>query len=213
MGLEIKNIRIDKEQVLKFLGYGKKQPAPIILRKIDEEIERAKDLYESKVFLKEFQIDRNEDGEIIFGNIYSIKSSYVAEELKDINSIYLSLYTLGNQIQNRIDEHSKTNEMIRAMILDKIGVVALDNVQYQIKEEIAKKVAPLNISTELYPAQKDFHISNQKMVFDVFKEENDIISISKHYQFNPIKTVAVLFGIGKDLNQHSMCHRCENKCY
>ena len=75
-------------------------------------------------------------------------------------------------MDKKIEEYSNTSEMIRAMILDKIGVVALDNIKHQIKDEISKQIAPLNISTELYPAQKDFHISNQKIIFDIFKNEN-----------------------------------------
>ena len=45
------------------------------------------------------------------------------------------------------------------------------------------------------------------------KNENSVISISKHYQLNPIKTVAVLFGIGKEIDEYDMCSRCDNKCY
>ena len=103
--------------------------------------------------------------------------------------------------------------MIRAMILDKIGVVALDNIKEQIKEKIINEIVPNKISSQLYPAQKDFLISNQKIIFDIFEEENDVITISKHYQFNPLKTVTVLIGIGKDEDKHNMCDRCESKCF
>jgi len=54
---------------------------------------------------------------------------------------------------------------------------------------------------------------NQKIIFDIFEKENDVITMSKHYQFNPLKTVAVLLGIGKDEDKHTMCDRCESKCF
>ena len=212
MKLEVEDIIIDKKQVLKFLGYDKKQAAPIILKKLDQEIEKSKNLFDPIAFLKKFQIEKEEGKKISFAK-YSIESKYALEELRDSDSIYLALYTIGDRLDKKIEEYSNTSEMIRAMILDKIGVVALDNIKHQIKDEISKQIAPLNISTELYPAQKDFHISNQKIIFDIFKNENSVISISKHYQLNPIKTVAVLFGIGKEIDEYGMCSRCDNKCY
>lgn len=212
MKLEIKDIIIDKKQVLKFLGYGKKQAAPIILKKLDQEIEKSKKLFDPIVLVKGFQIEKEEGKKISFAK-YSIESKYALEELRDVDSIYLALYTIGDRLDKKIEEYSNTSEMIRAMILDKIGVVALDNIKHQIKDKISKQIAPLNISTELYPAQKDFHISNQKIIFDIFKNENSVMSISKHYQLNPIKTVAVLFGISKEIDEYDMCSRCDNKCY
>lgn len=167
MKLEIEDIIIDKKQVLKFLGYDKKQAAPIILKKLDQEIEKSKNLFDPIAFLKKFQIEKEEGKKISFAK-YSIESKYALEELRDSDSIYLALYTIGDRLDKKIEEYSNTSEMIRAMILDKIGVVALDNIKHQIKDEISKQIAPLNISTELYPAQKDFHISNQKIIFDIF---------------------------------------------
>ena len=41
-------ITIDQNQVLKFLGYLKKEPAPIIVKKMLQEIERVPDLLEPK---------------------------------------------------------------------------------------------------------------------------------------------------------------------
>lgn len=60
---------------------------------------------------------------------------------------------------------------------------------------------------------KYIDVSNQKIILDVFKEENNIISISKYYQLNPIKTVAVIFGIGNVEDKKDMCDRCNNKCF
>ncbi|WP_346939950.1 hypothetical protein [uncultured Clostridium sp.] len=213
MKFDIKNIVIDKNQVVKFLGYANRNIPAIILKKIDEEIESSYSLFEPLVFLKHFQIDEIIDGEVTFGVKYKIKSDYVADELKESSSIYVLLYTIGDKIEAKIKEHSKTSEMIRAMILDKIGVVALDNINKQIKEKIINEIVPNKISSQLYPAQKDFLICNQKIIFDIFEKENDVITISKHYQFNPLKTVAVLLGIGKDEDKHNMCDRCESKCF
>ncbi len=36
--------------------------------------------------------------------------------------------------------------------------------------------------------QRIMPVCNQRIIFDIFEKENDVITISKHYQFNPLKT-------------------------
>lgn len=213
MRLNIESIRLDKDQVKKFLGYGSKACPPIILKKVDEEMKRAADLFDPEVVVRRFKIDRIEGSEIFFGGRHEIKSSFAAKELQGSSELYLALYTLGDRIEQRIQEHSSGGEMIRAMIIDKIGVVALDDMNRQIREAIASEAAPLKISAQLFPSQGDFEISNQKMIFEVLEDEIRSITISTHFQFNPLKTVAVIFGIGDIEDRLSMCDRCEHKCY
>ena len=99
------------------------------------------------------------------------------------------------------------------MILDKIGVVALDDINRQIREAIATEAAPLKISAQLFPSQKDFEISNQKIIFEALEDEIRGITISPYFQLHPIKTVAVIFGMGSTEDKLSMCDRCEDKCH
>lgn len=213
MKIEIDNITIDQEQVLKFLGYGKKEPAPIIRKKMLEEIERLQDILEPQVYLKHIQIDHIQDGEISFDNGHMIKSHYVAKSLVNSTSMCVLLYTIGDKIQQRINEHSENNEMIRALLLDKIGVVALDDINEQARKIIESEMKPLQISAQLYPSQKDFDIANQKMLLGLFGDENKTITISKYHQFHPIKTVVCLFGLGETKDNSHMCDHCEQPCY
>ena len=216
MRINIEKIIIDKNQVLKFLGYANRNIPQIILRKIDEEIEIVHDLLQPSAFIQHFKIDDIKADNIYFGKKYCLKSSYLAKELENSFLIYLTIYTIGDKIEDKIREYSNDSEMIRAMILDKIGIVALDNIRNQIKEVIIEEVFPYKISAQLFPATKDFDISSQKIILDVFKGENNIISISKYYQFNPIKTVSVIFNIGNVEDKKSICDECKGcnrKCF
>lgn len=213
MKLDIEKIKIDKNKVLGFLGYASRKIPPIIERKVDEEIERVYNLLQPVAFIKHFQVTKIKEGTAYFGKEYFLKSEYLTKELENSSSIYLVVYTIGDQIEDRIREYSNGSEMIRAMILDKIGVVALDHIRQQIKEVILEEAHPYKISAQLFPGSKDFHISNQKIILDVFQEENNMISISKYHQLNPIKTVAVIFGIGQVEDKQNMCDRCSSRCF
>lgn len=241
MKININEIHIDKSQVLKFLGYSHKKPMPIIIKKLEEEIEKVDEYLDPKIFIKPFKITNIKDDEIEFEfksskedslikkeslsgknnisnsndlssrNKLRIKSSHVANQLKGAVCFYVCLYSIGEKIEEKIKSYSCNSEMIRALILDKIGVVALDNINYQIRQDILEKNTPYKISSQIFVNQNDFDISNQKWMLGVFEDENNTITISKHYQLNPVKTIAVIFGIGEVEEKGDMCDSCENK--
>ncbi|CAH2214385.1 hypothetical protein [Tepidibacter aestuarii] len=208
----IENIYIDKNSVLKFLGYSKRKPQEIILTKIDEECNTAAKFIKPKIYLKQFKID-NDNNQITIENKYILKGKYVFNRLKGCKSIYVALYTIGVDIEHRIKYYTNNSEMIRGMILDKIGVVALDYIKDKIKCNILNEISDLKISAEIYPGERDFEVSSQRIIFDLLKDENIDIKINEHYQFFPIKTVGVIFGIGSKENNIDRCQNCKNKCY
>ncbi len=208
----IDKIYIDKNNVLKFLGYSKRRPQEIISRKIDEECNIADKFIKSHVYLKQFKID-TDNNQINIENKYILKGKYAFDKLKECKSIYVVLYTIGSDIEERIKHYTNNNEMIRGMVLDKIGIVALDYINDEIKSNILNQISDLKISAEIYPGERDFEVSNQKIIFDLVKDENINIKINEHYQFFPIKTVGVIFGIGSNDNNIDRCENCNNKCY
>lgn len=213
MKVNIENIEINKNKVLQFLGYGNRKVPDIIMKKIDEEINKSYSLIKPVAFVKCFKIDNIKDDIVYFGDKYSFKSEYLSKKMQCSKTLYLAIYTIGNEIEEKINEYSTNSEMIRGMIQDKIGIVALDNIRDKLKELIVKDIKPYKISAQVFPEMKDFHICNQKIILETFNDENNIITISKHYQLSPIKTVAVVFGIGNVEDKKSMCDRCDNKCF
>ena len=213
MKVNIENIKINEKRVLQFLGYTNRKVPDIIMKKLDEEIKNACNLINPIAFIKSFKIKEIKEDTVHFGDGYSFKSEYLSNKMKDSESLYLAIYTIGNEIEEKINEYSNNSEMIRGMILDKIGVVALDIIRDKLKELILKEVNPYKISAQVFPEMKDFHISNQKIIFEIFNDENNVIDISKHYQLSPIKSVAVVFAVGNFEDEKSMCDICENKCF
>lgn len=65
MKLNIGSIEIDRERVLKFLGYGSKKPPSIILKKLEEELEEAEDLLEIEALYRRLKIVETKDGAVL----------------------------------------------------------------------------------------------------------------------------------------------------
>ena len=196
--MKIDNVEIDKSIVIKFLGYSKRPIPKNIEKIIDEEIHIINDILDINVFVEEIDT-KNHD----------FTGEYIKENIQKSDKAYAVLYTIGNKIEEKINKCTYSNDMIRGYVLDKIGIVALDYVNDYIKNNLRLQ-NKLNISAEVYPGNKDFEVSNQRKIYEYV--ENDIININEYNQINPIKSVAMILGLGQSENCISRCDICENKC-
>lgn len=203
-GMELKNIvslnniNIDKNIVYKFLGYGNRKIPEVIKSTIDEEIDEISTLLDISVFIKEIDIvNHNFTGE------------YIRECFSNSSRAYAVLYTIGNSIDKKINAYMSGSDMMRGLALDKIGIVALDDIYEKIKSYILYENRGKKISYEIYPSSRDFEVSNQKYIYEYVK--NNKISINEYNQLNPIKSVAMIICIGNVENCISRCEECSNE--
>lgn len=207
------NLEVDKEIVLKFLGYGKKKVPKIIEKKLDEELEVYSRYIKPEYHMKSVPIDLSKKDRVVFNSQISLDSSYLYKKLKDMEKAYIVIYTVGEAIEKVIEDYSNGAEMMRAMIVDKIGIVALDKLRDQLVEKVEKQEKPKLISSVSYPSQGDFKVEHQRVLFEIFKDEKMNIDISETSQFSPLKTVLLVYGIGEQKDNTSMCESCDNKCH
>lgn len=203
---------VDKEKILKFLGYGKRKSPKIIEKKIDQELEVYDEYLYPEYYMKSVDIDTSKEGNVVFDNEVSLESMYLYKKLKGMKKAYVVVYTVGEKIEEVTYKYSEEAEMMRAMIIDKLGVVALDNQRDQLVEQIELKEHPGVIASTSYPSQGDFKVEHQRVLFELFKGEEMNITINESSQFTPLKTVLLIYGIGDEKDTTTMCEACENKC-
>lgn len=199
--MKINSVEINKKTVLQFLGYKNRKVPSYIDKVIDEEIEKINDILDIKVYINEIDCLN-----------HKFQGDYIKNSLEASVKSYAILYTIGKNIDENILYHTNNNDMIRGMVLDKIGIVALDYVGEKIKNYLEEKNNPLNISLEIYPGDKGFDIENQNLIYDYVK--NNDISINEYGQMSPIKSVALVLCLSLDNEQiTSRCENCLNKCF
>ncbi|MBF8984728.1 hypothetical protein IZY60_14385 [Lutibacter sp. B2] len=211
--IEIKKVFIDKQEILKFLGYRNRKVPSVIQNKINEEYEEVLNYIRPSAYFKKIQITSILNGKIELENNTTLSGKHIFDSLRNCSHVYICIYSIGDEIRKKISEYSCENEMLRAMILDKMAVVALDFMNESIKKHILENEKPLYISSEIYPGDKDFEVSNQKVMYDLLKLSDGAIRINKNFQLYPLKSVSVIFGIGKNKCTSSRCENCKNKCY
>lgn len=189
--IDFDEVYIDEKIVLRFLGYGSRNPPETIIEIVQEEIAKVNNLLDIDVYAVEIK------------------------NFKDKYKSFAVLYSIGDRINDEINHLMENYSMMASLALDKIGVVALDFVNAKVKEFLKLNFPHLNISNEVYPGSKDFGVENQTMIYNSIKSEfSDLtISINEYHQLSPIKSVALVILIGKGTCTVSRCDKCENKCF
>lgn len=181
--LKVDEIKINQKRVEQFMGYSSRKMPENLKEIMKEEIEK-KDVFFPRLFIREV------DEKILCEN--GLLVPLVKKYLSDSDKVFSIIYTIGDEIDLNITEYMSSNDMIRGMFLDKIGVVALDYIKSQAKEYIEKSTG-LNIVHQVYPGNTDFDAEKQLGIYGLFDVDvKDHININEYGQMNPIKSVAFL---------------------
>ncbi len=181
--IKVDEIKIDQKRVEQFMGYSSRKMPENLKEIMEGEIEK-KDVFSPRLFIREV------DEKMLCEN--GILVPVVKKHLSDSDRVFSIIYTIGDEIDLKITEYMSSNDMIRGMFLDKIGVVALDYIKSQAKEYIEKSTG-LNIVHQVYPGNTDFDAEKQLGIYGLFDGEvNDYININEYGQMSPIKSVAFL---------------------
>lgn len=203
---------VNRKIVLSFLGYSNKKPPKIIEKKIDEELKVYSNYLNPRYLMKKVKVSTVKEGVVNLDNTL-VKSNYLYKKLGNNKEAYVVVYTIGEEIEKIIDDYSNNGEMMRAMILDKIGIVALDNLRDKLVKKIEEKEFPKVVSSVSYPSQGDFEVRYQETLFKLFNNKKIDIKINQHSQFSPIKTVLLVYGLGNKKTNTNICEDCNNKCH
>ncbi len=180
----VDNVRRNNLQVLKFLGYGKRIPPKIIEKKLSEEMEKFHEYIDIEY---EYRIYNN-------------------EEYRYADTVY----TIGERLESIINGYIVEGEAMRAMIMDKIGVVTLDEIKREIIKEIFLEYN-LKVVKEIYPGSGNNPINMQKEILEEMKSVKSI-SINGYFQLYPIKSVALRMELSPENKFYNPCEECENPC-
>lgn len=180
----IGRVKENTKDIKRFLGYASRPVPKVISKKIDEELER-------------------------FGPYLELEYEYRLYTEGEENYADL-VYTVGDAIEEPIQGYMASSEAMRAMILDKIAIVALDELKSFLIEEIYRTCG-LKVERECYPGSAEFPLSMQAEIISEMKTIRTI-RINEYFQMYPIKTVALRLKLGEVSSYIDRCGSCTNPC-
>lgn len=205
-------IIVDKQIVIKKMGY--KNPKDIsakILAEVDQVLHEAEEYLDPCIWYEELEfVGDEENKKIILPDGSWFQGKYAYSNLYQADYLIIALTTVGDKLDRISRECFQKGDFLRGLIFDIFGNVALDNLSYSFWLKIVEAIKSKNmgISCRLCPGDSDWHIKEQKVVFDILKDNNVKVQLNEHYMMDPVKSVSMVYGIGKNINLSKADHNC-----
>lgn len=191
----IENLKINKEEVLRYLCCTKEFKDEKIEKLINSTIDEVKNIIKPKYGYHIFKIEHTKEEVKLLGTNLILKGKDIKKHLSLSKTCVLMVATLGHDLDRKISLYEKTN-MTKAIIMDACGTAAIeklcDNIESYIKKEGDKN--NLNITYRYSPGYGDLDLNVQKDFLNIMQWKKNIgISLSYNIM-SPRKSVTAIIG-------------------
>jgi len=216
-------LKIDEDEVLRYLGYSKRKmaaPKEIVLQIVREEIARSYNLFEPQGIYSPIKIRQISfsDGRVVLENDFVVNfNNLVINLLKGTNCLVLGVVTVGSTLENNVTELFARGEYPRAIALDAVGTVAVEVLSKYVRNLICQEVKDRNlqITRHFSPGYSDWDINQQKVIFEIIPADKIGVKLTESCMMLPRKSLSWVIGIGKDISRLSKekgtCKICKLK--
>ena len=213
-------LKIDKDEVLRYQGYNERKaikPKEIILQIIEEEIERACNLYRPQGIYDSFKIKSVSLSEkrVNLENHFSFSFNDLAIDfLKGADYLVFGVVTIGDILENKISEYFNQKEYPRGLALDTVGTVAVRYLSQHIISIVCRESKEKNLQTtkQFTPGTTEWDISEQKYIFEIIPAYKIGVELTDSFMMTPKKSLSWAVGVGKNILKSSKddisCKNC-----
>lgn len=208
-------MNIDREEVLRYLGYKDQDIDKDLNNLIDDCIDEAKAMSKALYTYKIFEIEPNESKKEInvLGTSLTLRGNDIYEHLKDAKKCAIMAATLGVVFDNKVRILERFN-MTKALILDSCGTDCIEKVCDEAEKEI-KKIAMKEgfITNYRYsPGYGDLSIDVQQNIINILNANKIIgLTTTESCILLPRKSVTAIIGFvdkNSDIVVKKGCEYC-----
>lgn len=205
-------IIVNKKTVIKKMGHENVTDIPgNILAEVEQALHEAQEYLDPCIWYEKLKFVKDEEHERLIlpdGSYFSGKHAYNNLYLADY--LIVAIITVGDKLGSVSRACFQKGYYLKGLIFDIIGNVALDNLGYsfwlKIVEEIKSK--NLGITCRLCPGDNDWNIKEQQNIFSLIKDNGVKVQLNKNYMMDPVKSVSLVYGVGKNVAFTRAGHNC-----
>ena len=207
-------VTINPRAILYIQGYSAKRlPNPAILKLVNRAAEEAKPLIKPRAISKEFPIaEMTEDILILQNGIRFSIGKKISEWWKGSKSLMISVCTIGDGLERRLQELSAKGEHTAALNLDIAGSVALGSLGDQLHQHICSRASAggIEMGPFLNPGYREWPLTDQKFIFEIMPAASIGVSLNEQCMMVPKKSVTFCAGAGvTEVQEHfNRCRHC-----
>lgn len=210
------NIQIDKQEVLRYLGYRGQKLEPEMDRLVDGCIQQTLQMIQPRWVYRRFPLEPEGDEMRLGDSQVMLRGKDIVRHLKASRECVLMAVTIGSAIETEI-RRSEYTQLSRSLILDSCATTAVEAVCDAVEEEIRASAAREGnaITWRYSPGYGDFGIDIQKTFLRLLEAEKKIgLCASNSSILIPRKSVTAVIGIlppGAHADGKRGCEACANR--
>ena len=202
-------MKIEKRELLRYLGYRGQQYDEKIEQNIDAAISLCLEKITPRSIVKKYALSR--DPLALKGTNMLLKGKNIAEHLEDCNEVYILGATVGFELEKCVAKLMKENPLLGVMV-DSAGTCAIESYCDDICEELQRQNAK-QLTWRFSCGYGDFPLEQQKD-FVTLLEMGKRIGVFLHEEsmmMTPQKSVTAIVGI-KESQSSGSGAKCGSKC-
>ncbi|BDQ02171.1 MAG: 5-methyltetrahydrofolate--homocysteine methyltransferase [Ignavibacterium sp.] len=154
---------------------------------------------------------------LIIDNIEFNLGPIIYRDLKDVSDIFLFVCTVGNRLEEKVQELVSDGDTISAFILDRIASelveLTADLLELQIQNEL--EINNYNMTHRYSPGYCGWSVSEQQKLFSLLPKDFCGVHLTESSLMLPIKSVSGIYGAAFNLIRKDYhCEICDDEfCY
>lgn len=207
--LENREIKIDKREVLRYLGYGKNQADDAVSEKIDAITEQMKECLSLRACYEKYPLIMMDDV-LCFGSIKTT-SADLKRNLLECTDVLVFCATIGIDADRIITKCGVTSPA-DMVIAQSVGATFIE-AWCDILCDRFSKMEGEALKPRFSPGYGDFPLHFQKEILNMLDAQRKIgVTLTESLLMIPSKSVSAIVGIGGE-NRHEKggCKNCDNK--
>lgn len=207
-------MKIDKKEVLRYLGYKNQEIDKNLTDLIEACCEEVIDISKENFVYEIFDIERKNQEISLLGSTLVLKDMDIINHLSASKKCVVMAATLGIDIDNRIAFYSRFN-ITKGLIMDACASTAIESLCDALQTQIMEKALEdnLHITNRYSPGYGNFSIDNQSNILNILEAYKKIgLSVTESNILLPRKSVTALIGLGEiiTLKTNDKCMNCNN---
>jgi len=212
------NIKIDKEEVFRDIGYDYgHQPPSRVLSLVDEYIDNAYDMIEPSYSYVIKDVMAVQDSRVLLDDRIAFQGDVIARLLKRCKKVAVSVVTIGGYLEGTARRLAREGNLLQSSVLDAIGSQAVHKVAdfVHCAIETRARYEGFIVSRRFSPGYCDWNIDQQLMVFHAVGRDTTSVHLTDHCLMIPSKSISGIVGIGaadsgvSDYNPCGICDRAD----
>lgn len=139
--------------------------------------------------------------------------SQISGYIKGSSQVALFICTAGEIFTRLSRMYNEKGDFLESYIADSIGSLTVEKAMDKIQESLAESMLKdgLNISNRYSPGYCNWHLSDQRNLFQLIGNNPVGITLSDSSLMTPIKSVSGIIGIGEKVRKRAYgCTVCNN---